>query len=383
MAHALVLGASGLCGWGTVEQLLLNYPKHGTFSTVTALVNRPLEVKDSYWPTSKSTPHLNLVSGIDLLSENHDEFVKSVQEQVLHIDSVTHIFYFAYRQEHDPELEVRLNLRMLSNIVETIEQLSPNLKFVAFPSGTKAYGIQVPGGALTAPLKESMVLSSEHDDKVYYTAFQRYLSEASKGKLWTWCDVRPDAIIGFTPHGSNFNLTAHWANYLSTFALVEGKGTRVPYPGVQSAYASRYTEVSASTIARFVIWASLHPERTGGQVFNIADQAKPSTMEDRWPALCRYFGVEGIGPSIDPANPSLVPGDYLQKHKNVLEERGIKGSQVFRSEFLDGYGYHFTFDRQLSLEKLRQVGFEEEIDPNIGWFKAFDRFREAGMIPKS
>lgn len=46
-AHALVFGASGLAGWGVVDQLLENYPAEGTFSKVTALVNRPFSVAES------------------------------------------------------------------------------------------------------------------------------------------------------------------------------------------------------------------------------------------------------------------------------------------------------------------------------------------------
>jgi len=47
--HALVFGASGVAGWSVVDQILSNYPREGTFSKVTALVNRPLNFEESYW----------------------------------------------------------------------------------------------------------------------------------------------------------------------------------------------------------------------------------------------------------------------------------------------------------------------------------------------
>jgi len=72
--------------------------------------------------------------------------------------------------------------------------------------------------------------------KTWYPASENLLSEQSKGRQWTWCEVRPDAIIGFTPNGSAFNLTAHWATYLSLYAHVEGKGAKVPFPGTEAAY---------------------------------------------------------------------------------------------------------------------------------------------------
>ena len=189
--------------------------------------------------------------------------------------------------------------------------------------------------------------------------------------------------IGFVPNGSTFNLLAHWATYLSVYALVEGKGAKVPFPGVQSGYDSLFNDASADIIAKFSIWASLHPETCGGgNLFNIADQARPSRMSERWPAITKHFGLEGVGPLPDgDGKKALKPGEYIELHKDVLEKWGGKGSRVFKAEALDEYGYHFTFDRQMSLEKVRGVGFEEEIEPDGSWFKAFDRLRAAGMIP--
>lgn len=93
-AHALVVGASGVAGWAVVDQILAHYPNPGTFSTVTALVNRPLTVADSGWPElSSSRPQLDLVSGIDLTTGTADEF-SAVLKKVQNVSRVTHVFYF-------------------------------------------------------------------------------------------------------------------------------------------------------------------------------------------------------------------------------------------------------------------------------------------------
>lgn len=55
---------------------------------------------------------------------------------------------------------------------------------------------------------------------------------------------------------------------------------------------------------------------------------------------------------------------------------------MFKADALDEYGFHYPFDRHMSLEKARAVGFEEKIEPMTSWFKAFDRLRMAGMIPQ-
>ena len=94
-AHALVFGASGLAGWGVVDQLLSNYPTQGAFSQVTALVNRPFDVADSYWPSpSPSRPKLQLVPHVDLLKGSVEDFTALLKRQVEDIGSVTHAFYF-------------------------------------------------------------------------------------------------------------------------------------------------------------------------------------------------------------------------------------------------------------------------------------------------
>ena len=101
-------------------------------------------------------------------------------------------------------------------------------------------------------------------------------------------------------------------------------------------------------------------------------------MSERWPAIANFFGLEGTGPLDDGKESLLKPGEYIEMHKGRWSG---KGSRVFKAEALDEYGYHFTFDRHMSLEKVRGVGFEEEIEPNKSWFKAFGRLRAAGMVP--
>ena len=94
-AHAIVFGASGLIGWGTVEQLLNNYPAQGTFSKVTAVVNRPISITDTYWPQpTPSRPELSLVSGINLTAGGIGDFAKLLKIKVPDIGTVTHAFYW-------------------------------------------------------------------------------------------------------------------------------------------------------------------------------------------------------------------------------------------------------------------------------------------------
>ncbi|KAJ7848921.1 hypothetical protein B0H14DRAFT_3867041 [Mycena olivaceomarginata] len=378
-AHAIVFGASGLAGWAVVDQLLQNYPKAGTFSKVTAVVNRPISLADSFWPTPES-PSLDLVTGINLAEGSIESFKALLGEKIKDISTVTHVYYFVYKQDNDAEEEIKVNCGMLERVLGAVESLCPNFRFLAWPSGTLGYGIYKPGGGpFKPPYKESMGRLPPPDTNFYYV-FEDLLTERSKGKNWTWCEVRPDAIVGFSPNGSTYSLPAHWATYLSLYRAIEGEGASVPYPGTEKGYDTKFNDASSEIIAKLAIWASLHPEKSGGQLFNIADRAEPSTMRERWPALAAFFGLVGVGPlPLDAI--TLKPGEYARKHQDVLKEKCKKPNEVFGAAFLDGYGYHFSADRQLSLEKIRAVGFLEEIDPLQSWFKAFERFRSAGMVP--
>lgn len=95
--QALVIGASGLVGWSVVDQILKSYPAasgESPFRKVTALVNRSLNVEDSFWPKDEpKAPKLKLASGINLLCGD-EEFETILKENVEDISTVSHVFYF-------------------------------------------------------------------------------------------------------------------------------------------------------------------------------------------------------------------------------------------------------------------------------------------------
>ncbi|KAJ7579828.1 hypothetical protein C8J56DRAFT_1016255 [Mycena floridula] len=372
--HALVFGASGLVGWGVTEQLLLNYPNPETFGKVTALVNRPLEVEDSCWPKSDK---LQLVSGVDLTKGSVNEFARSLKERVTGIEKVTHVYYLAYKSERVHEIEV--NVGMLDRVIGALEILSPDLQFVVFPSGSKAYGITMsPPRPFTAPFKESVgrlppARTNDSWDNWYYR-FQDLLAERSAGKSWSWCDIRPDLVVGFAPNGSAYSLVGYWANYLAVYRQVEGKGAKVAFPGSKAGYDSLFNDVSSGVIARAAIWASLNPDKTSGEIFNVANSATPSSMRERWPRIAAWFGLVGVGPENLKLD-ALAPRTYVEKHG-----KGIKLMEISGAEFLDYYGYHLDFDRHFDLEKIKKAGFQEDRDGHESWIEAFERYKAAGFL---
>lgn len=217
--------------------------------------------------------------------------------------------------------------------------------------------------------------------------------------------------IGFTPNGSQFSLALHWAQYLSLYAFNHGIGpytqnksasteVQVPFPGSAAGATSLHTPVSSKTIARLMIFASLHPETCGGgQLFNIADNETPLSYGELWPHLAKWFGLVGTVPGasqdgdedgklavgqLPQTMDTKPPGEYVAAYKDVFakcgREKAATAGVGFGNRQLDSVGYWLTFDRQLSLQKVRATGFEGDLDPVQGWLEAFDMFRSAGMI---
>lgn len=91
--------------------------------------------------------------------------------------------------------------------------------------------------------------------------------------------------------------------------------------------------------------------------------------------------VKGVAPPPDGSR-KIVPSEFIRENKDLLESAGVKGASVWHQNQLDSYGYWLTFDRHLSLRRLRlEAGFSEHSRPEEGWWRAFELFRKAGMIP--
>jgi hypothetical protein len=216
--------------------------------------------------------------------------------------------------------------------------------------------------------------------------------------------------VGFTPNGSQFSLALHWAQYLSLYAYNHGIGpgaqesnttaAEVPFPGNFSSANSLFSPVSSQRMARFMIYASLHRETCGGgRLFNIADNEVPCKYGELWPRLAAWFGLKGTGPAeVSTAQDNtlkvgelsktsataLTPGEYASKYRDIFARQGRPDAVCkgvgYGSRQLDSVGYWLTFDRQLSLDRLKETGFEKDLDPVEGWLESFEMFRKAGLI---
>lgn len=77
---------------------------------------------------------------------------------------------------------------------------------------------------------------------------------------------------------------------------MKGTGAKCVFPGTPGSWTALRTESSQDLIAHFHIHVSLLAEKTNRRSFNVGD-GDPVSWELTWPVLCKYFGLNGVGPS--------------------------------------------------------------------------------------
>lgn len=186
--------------------------------SITALTNRPI-TEAMLWP---SNDKLQVVSGIDLLGDN---VITEMKSRVPNIEGVTHVFFFAYIYKENPDEEIAINVELLKKAITAVESLSSKLKFVVLPTGTKAYGVHILGDfpfADKLPLSEDLPRIPEpYASQNFYYNQTDWLQAQSKGKKWTWCELRPDVVVGFVPNNNVYCLAQTLATYLACYSEID------------------------------------------------------------------------------------------------------------------------------------------------------------------
>lgn len=240
------------------------------------------------------------------------------------------------------------------------------------------------------PLKETLPpIPEPFKSQLFYYPQIDLLQRLSADKPWTFIDVIPDIVVGFVPNNNAYCLAQWLALYLSLVAEIHGKGTEVAFPGNSKSWNIKSNDSSQDIIGRFTVYASLHLETTGGQRYNVADNAQWSTWSAKWPIICEYFGLRGVPPPAQGSGPN--PSAYVQENSEkwfeMEKKYGLKTGRVGNDRsltvvpnFLMG---QFDFDREIDATKMHEAwgAAKEEIDIQGGWHTAFDRFRAARIIP--
>jgi hypothetical protein len=265
----------------------------------------------------------------------------------------------------------------------------PRIQFVSLQTGGKTYGFEFygqPGMPWNPPHRESNPrLPEPYRSKVFYYPQVDALTSTAMAHNWKFCEVRPEIIVGFTPRSNGMGMAQALGIFLSLYRYLRGEGSEVVFPGDEAMWNVPRTDTSQDLLARFHIYASLHPEKTSGRAFNVADEDGGSTWRDDWPRLCSYFGLKGVGPN---AKDSESKGlDWLmanqEKWADWMEKAGLKDIGQMSNSSWDMLKVVLEFlpmDRRMDITESKKIGFGEHIGTVEGYFQAWDMMKKVKII---
>lgn len=220
---------------------------------------------------------------------------------------------------------------------------------------------------------------------LFYHPQLDFITDFAKNKKWSWCDTRPDIIIGFVPNQNFYSVATSMGVYLSLWKEVHGAGSDCPFPGTEKSWNALSNDSSSEMIARQTLYLSLNKNTEKGGGYNVADEKSPSTWSKKWPVLCEYFGLQGTGPAPNPPEIRKFIKDNVSTWHALEKKYGLQAGHAHNDKVFPGFEYflmtQFDFDRQYDMTKMYETGFKEERDTKKAWGRVFDRMKAAKVIP--
>ena len=281
----------------------------------------------------------------------------------------SHLFFAAYLPHASWAEEVGPNRALLVNAVEGLEAVGAPLQHVTLITGAKYYGVHL--GPSAAPAAET---EPRHLGPNFYYAQEDYL-RSRHDAAWRWTHLIPTHVTGFAA-GNPMNLALSIAVYAS---LAREAGLRLDFPGSAAAFGAMTQVVDAEQLAEAAAWSAVTPQ-AAGEVFNVAN-GDPTRWSRLWPAIADYFGVPAGGPRPIPLSsfmPELAPlwREMAAKYGLAQPELG----SLVQWGFLE-FMFAIEYDIVLALGKIRRAGFVRHPDTLEGFFRRFDEYRRARIIP--
>ncbi len=343
---ALVAGASGLVGRRVVDELI----KAGGWNIV-GLGRRIQTMPGVRW------------IAVDL-ADAADTHAKLAQ-----CNDVTHVFY-AGRYDHPegvPE-SVEVNTAMLVNLIDALEPVAP-LQHVHAVHGSKYYGHQL--APVPIPMVEAQARANNQN---FYFNQLDFLIERTRNAKWSYSTSRPHAFCDTAiDHPRSIGLV------IAAFAMIQRElGLPLDYPGTEQGFhtVTQFTDITL--LARSVVWMATEP-RCANQDFNVVNGDWPR-WSALWPDFAAYFGVKAGTPR------NLKLEDWI-KDKSPLWDAAIAKHGLAHTHVQElalwpygDYQLRPQWDVSSSMEKARQLGFNDAVNSYAMFREQFDNYRAHKVI---
>jgi nucleoside-diphosphate-sugar epimerase len=304
---------------------------------------------------------------------------REVEAKLAGLKDVTHVFYAAFQASTGAAANFATNVvanrDMLVNTVSAIDRASTKLERVVLVTGNKYYGAHL--GPFRTPARED---DPRHLPPDYYfdqidwlTEYQR--EQQQRGKRWSWTEIRPHTLCGFSP-GTSMSILSVIAVYAS---ISKAFGLPLRFPGKPGAFRSVYQVTESSHLASALHWAATEP-RCANQAFNITN-GDYFRWCNVWPKIAAVFEM----PAGDVQTISLVAH---MAHKEALWDRLVAkhGLKPYRFDELvawpfGDYVFGCDWDVMTSTTKARQFGFHDVVDSEEMFVRLLTRFRAERIVP--
>jgi nucleoside-diphosphate-sugar epimerase len=354
MKHALIIGISGIVGHVLAEKLLIK----GDWKVSGV--------------TRKKTPYPLINDNAQLINcdlTNSDE-VSSVLANA--VRDVTHVFVAAWVPGKSEEEQCEVNLKLLRNVVETVDRNSSQLQHIYLQTGTKYYGMHVgPKYGQISPYRET-------DPRLkianFYYDQEDFLTQYNKGKSWTYSIGRPPHITGFALH-THMNFGTNVAIYA---LLLKEAGKPLIYPYSEKTFHRIRQFIDSDLLARFILW-STQPQNAN-EAFNISN-GDSFRLSQFWAKVAEYFNMEWR------VQEGFSFKDFIKENEHnwekIQKKYGLEEHSL--AEFGD-FGFfdvtlNFDWDDLSVVNKARQFGFNESEDSFQNIFNLWDTLQLKKIIP--
>lgn len=297
------------------------------------------------------------------------------------LKGVTHIVYAALYEApslvagwSDDE-QIRINARMLENLMTIGITDHGALRHVTLLQGTKAYGVHI--RPMVIPARENR--SEMREQPNFYWNQQDYLAELGAAKGWDFTILRPQFVFGHSL-GAPMNMIPALGVYAS---ILRERDEPLHYPGGPMGILEA---VDADLIAEAIDWS--HTAATArNEVFNITN-GDIFLWKNIWPALAAALGMEpGEDRPCELAREmpeAADEWDAIRANHGLLSPdiAGFVGSSFQYADFALGYGRTTPWeDSVVSTVKLRRAGFSGAIDTEEMFAKWFRKLQEDRLLP--
>ena len=295
---------------------------------------------------------------------------------------VTHLVYAALYERpglvagwRDDE-QIRVNDRMLRNLLGPLEKIATGLRHVSLLQGTKAYGVHV--RPLAVPARENR--SEMHEQPNFYWNQERYVRELQTGKNWSWSILRPVLIVGYST-GSAMNVIPALGVYA---ALRREAGfSDLPFPGGASRVAQA---VDTDLLARAIAWSG-EAKAARNEIFNVSNN-DVFVWQNVWPAIAQALGMtasDAVPLSLDAEiRPQEAAWERVRTQHGLRSGnlREFVGLSFEYADYTMGYGRDIAGPPAIvSTVKILQAGFSDAMDTEAMFTKWFRVFQERGLLP--